>query len=157
MEILQQLGELFLAAVPTVVIVLLFYLLLRWSFFGPVGRVVAERQSRMEGARRDAESLRAAAEEKRRARQEGLRKARAQIFSEQEAARRTLLNERSAATQEGRRRANEEIQAARNRIAADLQAARGELEASGELLANEIARAILERKRPNISPVGGVQ
>ncbi len=157
MEILQQLGELALAATPTVVIVLLFYFFLRWSFFGPLMRVLDERQSLSEGARRDAESLRVAAEEKRRARQEGLRKERARIFAEQEAARRTLLNERSTAIQEARSRANEEIQAARDRIAADVQAGRGELEASGEQFANEILRAVLKRTRPKLSPLGGVQ
>ena len=61
MEILHQLGELFLAAVPTAVFVLIFYFFLRWSFFGPITRVMAERHASIEGARRYAESVRAAA------------------------------------------------------------------------------------------------
>ena len=157
MEILQQLGELFLAALPTAIIVLVFYFFLRWSFFKPIAKVLAERSARVEGARREAGSLRAAAEEKRRAHQEGLRKARAQIFTEQEAARRTALDARGGAIQQARTRANEEIQAARNRIATELQAARGELEVSGNLLAEEIARAILEKPQPGPSPAGEVQ
>ena len=43
MEILHQLGELFLEAVPTVVIVFLFYFFLRWAFFAPIQKAMAER------------------------------------------------------------------------------------------------------------------
>ena len=58
MEIVNQLGELFLAAVPTVIIVFLFYLFMRWSFFKPMQRVLAERHKRAEGARTEAEASR---------------------------------------------------------------------------------------------------
>jgi F-type H+-transporting ATPase subunit b len=152
MDLLNQLGELFLAAVPTVLIVFLFYLFLRWSFFGPMGRVLAERASRIEGARKDRASFHAAGQEKERAYREALRKARTEIFAEQEAARRVMLEERSAAVQQARTRASAEIQTARTRIAAEQEAARGELEASSRQLADEIARAVLER-RPLSSPL----
>ena len=79
MEILKQLGDLFLAAVPTAVFVFLFYLFLRWSFFGPIERVVRERDRRIEGARREAEELRKSAQEKSHAYQDALRKARAEL------------------------------------------------------------------------------
>lgn len=144
MEILKQLGDLFLAAIPTAIIVLLFYLFLRWSFFTPIARVVAERGRRIEGARREAEQLRKNAQEKARAYQDSLRKARAELFREQEAARRVALDERGAALQQARQRANEEIQAAKKRIRAEIEAARVELETSSDQLAAEIARAILE-------------
>src|SRR5437879_11380982 len=65
MEILSQLGELFLQALPTVIIVFLFYLFLRSNFFQPLERVLAERWARTEGARRAAEASQAAAQEKR--------------------------------------------------------------------------------------------
>ncbi|HSS95954.1 MAG TPA: hypothetical protein VLK33_02930, partial [Terriglobales bacterium] len=64
MEIVNQLGELFLAAVPTVIIVFLFYLFMRWSFFKPMERVLSERHKRAEGARVEAEASRVAAREK---------------------------------------------------------------------------------------------
>ena len=64
MEIINQLGELFLAAVPTVIIVFLFYLFMSWSFFKPMQRVLAERKKRAEGARTEAEASRVAAHEK---------------------------------------------------------------------------------------------
>jgi F0F1-type ATP synthase membrane subunit b/b' len=154
MEILNQLGELFLAAVPTVVLVFLFYLFLRWSFFRPIMRVMAERNARIEGARREAESFRTTAQEKTRAYQETLRKTRAEIFSEQEAARRVVLEERSVTVQQARNRANEEIHAAKARIATEIEAARSELEASGNQLAEEIAQAVFERATFERRPVG---
>jgi len=147
MEILKQLGDLFLAAAPTAVIVFLFYLFLRWSFFGPIERVVAERGKRIEGARREAEELRKSAQEKSRAYQESLRKARAELFREQEAARRLALDERGASIQQARLRANEAIQEAKGRIRVEIQAARAELDTNTIQLAEEIARTILEPQR----------
>lgn len=147
MEILKQLGDLFLAAAPTAVIVFLFYLFLRWSFFGPIERVVEERGRRIEGARRDAEELRKSAQEKSRAYQEALRKARAELFREQEAARRVALDERGASLLQARQRANEAIQEAKGRIRTEIQAARAELETSSTQLAEEIARTILAPQR----------
>jgi F0F1-type ATP synthase membrane subunit b/b' len=144
MEIFKQLEELFLAAVPTAVVVFLFYLFLRWSFFGPLARVMAERRKRSEGARAEAETLRAAAREKDRAHREALRKARAEVFAEQDVARRKVLDERNAAVQQARTRANEEIQTAKSRMATELEAAREELNRTGDQLAEEIARAVLE-------------
>ena len=148
MEVLRQLGELFLAATPTVLILFLFYLFLRTNFFGPLGRTLAERRARTEGARRAAESSQAAAQEKLRAYQEALKKARAEIYAEQETARRTVLEERVGMIRNARNSATDEIRAANERIFADLAVARAELEAASEALAAEIARAILERRPP---------
>ena len=55
-EIVHQLGELFLQAVPTVLIVLAFYLILRFLFFKPLLSVMAERDARTVGARKAAEA-----------------------------------------------------------------------------------------------------
>ncbi len=148
MEILQQLGELFRQAVPTVLILFLFYLFLRASFFRPLERVLAERRARTEGARRAAESSRAAAQEKTRAYQEALKKARAEIYAEQEAARRAILQERAAQIRAARSRASDEVRAAKEKIFADLAKARAEVETLSPALAGEIARAILERRPP---------
>lgn len=144
MDILKQLGDLFLAAAPTAIIVFLFYLFLRWAFFGPVERVVQERGRRIEGARLETAEMRKSVQEKSRAYQEALRKARAELFREQEAARRVALEERAAAIQEARQRANETIQQAKGRIRAEIEAARAELDISSAQLAEEIARTILQ-------------
>jgi F-type H+-transporting ATPase subunit b len=142
-EILNQLGELFLAAVPTVILVFLFYLFLRWSFFAPIERVLSERHKRAEGARQEAGASRAAVQEKLRTYDEALRKARGEIFAEQEAARRHVLEERLAAVSAARSAAQQELQAAKKALAADVESARAQLERSSGMLAVEIAETIL--------------
>jgi F0F1-type ATP synthase membrane subunit b/b' len=147
-EILNQLGALFLAAVPTVILVFLFYFFLRWSFFTPMGRVLAERRKRAEGSRLEAEVSRAAVQEKLRAYGESLKKARAEIFAEQEAARRRALEERQAAINAARAAAQNELQAAKKSLAAEVEAARAQLEQSSAALASEIAEAVLAGSPP---------
>ncbi len=147
MEILHQLAELFLAAVPTVILVFLFYLFLRASFFKPLERVLAERAARTEGARREAQAAQLAAQEKFGVYHQALQRARAEIYSEQEAARRAALDERARLIRDSRHRANEEIRAAKDRIAKELASARAELERESPALAGEIARAILGQGR----------
>jgi F-type H+-transporting ATPase subunit b len=142
-EIFNQLGELILSAVPTVIFVLLFYFFMRWSFFGPIERVLSERNKRAEGARREAEASRAAVREKMRVYHEALRKARGEIFAEQEAVRRRVLDERQAAISTARLAAQQELQGAKKALAADVEAARAQLEQSSAVLASEIAEAIL--------------
>jgi F-type H+-transporting ATPase subunit b len=156
-EILNQLGELFLAAVPTVLLVFLFYFFLRWSFFTPMQRVLAERHARVEGARQQAEAARAAAQEKLRTYHEALRKARIEIFAEQEAARRRVLEERQAAVQAARLAAQRELQAAKKSLAAEAEAARSQLEQSSNELALEIAEALLAGRPSGPTISGGTE
>ena len=143
MEIVNQLGELFLAAVPTVIIVFLFYFFLRWSFFTPIQRVLAERHKRAEGALADAEASRTAAHEKQRVYNETLKKARTEVFTEQESLRRRALDERQATINQARAAAQAALQEAKKGIETEVKAAKAELESSSGTLANDIAEAIL--------------
>jgi F0F1-type ATP synthase membrane subunit b/b' len=142
-EILNQLGDLFLAAVPIVILVFIFYLFLRWSFFVPMERVLSERHRRAAGARQEAEASRSAVQEKLRAYNEALRKVRGEIFVEQEAARRRALEERQAAVSTARSATQQELQAAKKALAAEVEATRASLEQSSDVLAGEIAESIL--------------
>jgi len=143
-EIVHQLGELFLQAVPTVLIILLFYFMLRALFFKPLLAVMAERDSRTVGAQKAAEAAQAAAAEKVKQYQEALKQARGQVYAEQEAARKKLLDERAAQIKDARARAAGEVSAAKARVAAELAAARRDLEATVAQLSSEIARRILQ-------------
>src|SRR4030088_330682 len=118
--IVHQLGELFLQAVPTVLIILLFYFILRALFFKPLLAVMAERDSRTAGAQKAAEAAQAAAAEKVKQYQEALKQARGQVYAEQEAARKKLLEERAAQIKDTRTRAAGEVSAAQARAAAGL-------------------------------------
>jgi len=140
----HQLGELFLQAVPTVLIILFFYFILRAVFFKPLLQVMADREARTVGAQKAAEAAQAAAGDKVKEYQNALRQARAQVYAEQEAARKKVLDERAAQLKDARMKASGEVSAAKERIAAELAAARREVEATVALLSAEIARRILQ-------------
>ena len=148
MEIVHQLGKLFLGAVPTVIVVLLFYFFLRWAFFGPIQKAMAERSARIEGARAEAAAAEAGAKQELDAYHDALRKARAEIYAEQELARQEALDDRAKLLKAMRARAQEDVNAAKKRIAAELAAARAEVERETPALASEIARAILDKPSP---------
>jgi len=151
-EIVHQLGELFLQAVPTALIVLVFYVVLRLLFFKPLLAVMAEREARTAGAQKAAEAAQGAAAEKAKQYQDALKKARAQVYAEQEAARKRLLDERAAQLKDARTKTSHEVSAAKERIARELADARSDVEASAGQLAAEIARRVLQAPRPG-SPV----
>jgi F0F1-type ATP synthase membrane subunit b/b' len=144
MEILHQLGELFLEAVPTVVIVLLFYFFLRWAFFTPLQKAMAERSAKIEGARAEAAAAEAEAKQELDSYNDTLRKARGEIYVQQEGARKVVLDERARLLKAMRGRAQEDVAAAKKRIAGELEAGRKEVERQTPALASEIARGILE-------------
>lgn len=148
MEIVHQLGELFLQAVPTVLIVFVFYLFLRANFFKPLLRVMAERRERTVGAQKAAQASQAAAAEKVRSYQEALKKARSEVYAQQEAARQKMIEERTARIRAARESATGEVRAAKERISKELAAARPDLDVGVAQLGGEIARAILERRPP---------
>jgi F0F1-type ATP synthase membrane subunit b/b' len=147
MQIADQLRELFLQAVPVVVLVFLFYLFLKANFFGPLEKAMAERADRTAGARKEAEAAQAAALEKTRAYQEALKKARAEVYAEQDVVRRGVLEERAAAVRGARAQATEQVAAAKKRIAGEQAAARAELEGSVAALGDNISEAILKGAR----------
>jgi len=153
-QIAHQLGELFLQAVPTVLIVFLFYLILRSVFFKPLLRVMAERDARTKGAQKDADTAQAAAAEKIKQYQAALKQARGEVYAEQDVARRKLLDERNALIKASRNLAAEEIRVAKQRVAGEFASARRDVEAASGQLAAAIARRVLEtRPRPPASPV----
>jgi F0F1-type ATP synthase membrane subunit b/b' len=154
MELLHQLGELFLQAVPTVVIVLIFYVFMRWAFFGPVLKAMADRKAHIEGARAEAATVEAAARQEMDEYTEALRKERGKIYAEQEVAREAALEERARLLKAMRSRAVEDVVAAKIQIAADLASARVEIERQTPALAGEIARLVLQG-RPAPLPGGG--
>jgi F0F1-type ATP synthase membrane subunit b/b' len=145
MEILRQLGNLFLQAVPTVIIVFVFYLFMRWAFFTPIQKAMAEREAKIEGARKDAAAVQAAANQDLQNYDEALKKARAEIYAEQEQARQAILQERSKNLKAMRTLAQKEVAEGKKKIEAEMAAARKEIEASAPAMAAEIARSVLEK------------
>jgi F0F1-type ATP synthase membrane subunit b/b' len=148
----HQLGELFLQAVPTVLIILLFYFILRTIFFKPLLAVMAERDARTVGAQKASEAAQVAAAEKVKQYQDALKQARGQVYAEQEVARKKLLDERAAQIKEARAKAAAEVNAAKARVTAELAAARRDVESTVAQLSAEIARRIVQTP-PSRGPV----
>jgi F0F1-type ATP synthase membrane subunit b/b' len=149
MEILRQLADLCLQAVPTVIIVFLFYLFLRANFFRPLERAMAERTKRIDGAKAEAAAAQASAKDEIERYNEAMKKARGEIYLEQEAARQDALDERAKLLKALRTRNQEAIQAAKKRIAAEVASARKEIELQTPAFADQITRKILERSGPS--------
>src|SRR5260221_13818420 len=139
-ELVHQLGELFLRAVPVAVIVLLFYVIMRSIFFQPLLKVMAERDARTIGAQKAAEAAQSAAAEKVRQYEEALRQARARVYAEQEADRRKLTDERAAMLKDARGKAEAEVTAAKERMAGEFAGAKKENEGLTTQMRGEIAR-----------------
>jgi F-type H+-transporting ATPase subunit b len=144
MAFVHQLGELFLGAVPTVLLILIFYFLMKSLFFKPLLAVMAERDARSIGAQKAAEAAHTAAAEKLKQYQEALKQERVKLYAEQEAARKKLLDERTALLKDARAQSAEEVAAGKQRIAGELLAARRDVETSIPQLASEIALRILQ-------------
>src|SRR5258707_7457376 len=100
-EIVLQLGELFLQAVPTILIVLAFYLMMRALFFKPLLAVMAERDARTAGARKAAATPETIAAGKMKQDHETVERAPAQGYAGQEAATEKELGEPAGILEEG--------------------------------------------------------
>jgi F0F1-type ATP synthase membrane subunit b/b' len=155
MAILHQLAILFLDAVPTVILFLLFYAFMRSVFFKPLQKTMAERTARIEGARAEAAAVEAEAKHELDAYHEALRKARAEIFLQQENARQAALESRAKLLKAMRARAEEEVAAAKRRIAENFNESLAQVETETPELAKDIVRMIL--KSPEPTRVGVVQ
>jgi F-type H+-transporting ATPase subunit b len=143
-ETLQQLGELLLGSVPTVILLALLYALYTVLVHQPLRRVLAERRSKTEGAVETSRADIAAAEARTAEYEQKLREARATVYRAQEARRQAALQARSNALNQARSRAQEQVQAAKQDIESDRAAAETGLPAEAALLAREIVRRVLQ-------------
>ena len=143
-QTLNQLGELLLGAVPTVILLALLYALYTAIVHKPLRRVLEERRSKTEGAVEKSKADIAAADARTSEYEQRLREARAAVFRAQEARRQTALQARSNAVSEARARAQAEVQAAKAGIESDRAAAEKGLLGEAEALAREIMRRVLE-------------
>ena len=151
-DLVHQIGELFLRAVPVAIIVLIFYGIMRSLFFQPLLKVMAERDARTLGAQKAAEAAQAAAAAKEREYEDALKKARAKVYAEQEADRKKLMDERAAILKDARGKADAEVNTAKERVAGEFAGAKKEIEATSAQLAAEIARRILQAPAPGAPP-----
>jgi F0F1-type ATP synthase membrane subunit b/b' len=112
-------------------------------YFKPFQKMLAERYEATEGARKAAEEALARANAKALEFDAALQQARQEIYSEQEQYLKKLHDQQAAEAEAARRTAEETLSQARAQLATEAQAARESLRAQSDLLASQIAEAIL--------------
>ena len=146
-QTLQQLGELLLGSIPTIIFMVLLYAIYTALVHKPLVKVLAERRRKTEGAIEKARADIAAAEARTTEYEQKLREARAAVFHAQEARRQTVLQARTNALNEARSKAQGQVQAAKRDIENDRAAAELGLPAEATALAQEIVRRVLQPAR----------
>src|ERR1700753_170166 len=131
--IFQQLADLFLRSIPTVVLFLLLLAAYRLLVHRPLLKVLADRRERPTGGAGRA------------------RPARADIFHAREQRVQAMQRERDRVLEEARHSAHETVRAARERLEAEATVARATLDSRADALAAEILRVIV----PSASSVAG--
>jgi F-type H+-transporting ATPase subunit b len=142
---LHALGEIVLKAVPTFLLLVLLHFYLRLVFFKPLERTLQRRYEATEGARKVAEESLARAAAKTAEYEAALRAARAEVYQSQDRLHKQLQDEQLAQVAAARQRTEATVNDAKRQLAADVEQAKGSLAAQSDLLANQIAEAILRR------------
>jgi F-type H+-transporting ATPase subunit b len=143
-QILSTVGELLLKAVPTIVLFVFLYFFLKLVLFGPLGKVLAERDAKTAGARDSAARSLKRADDKATALEAALREARNELYKEQEATRREWINSQADQLKSSRAEAEDKVTKAKADLAAQAEVAKGALGAQTTALADQIAKSLLE-------------
>jgi F-type H+-transporting ATPase subunit b len=142
-EIFQQLGTLFIGAVPTVLLFIVLLLAYQFLVQGPLTATLKERRARTEGAQEDARKAIALAESRVAEYADKLRQARGQVFKTREARLKQWNIERDAVLDAARKAAGLKVAQAKAELEAEAAQARLAIQASAADLARQVARAVL--------------
>ena len=142
-QILNQLGELVLGSVPTMILFIMLVAAYGLLVRRPLDRVLAERRARTSGALEQARSAVAAAEAETKAYEDKLRAAKAEIFQARDQKLKQWNAEREAALAQVRQHTQERIRRARQEIEQSAQEARLQIVKVSDELSSRVLDAIL--------------
>jgi F-type H+-transporting ATPase subunit b len=145
-QTLHDLGGIVLQALPTFFLVLLLLFVVKFLYFKPLERVLEERHKLTEGAQKAAEESHKHADARISEYEDALNRARAEIYAEQAQFLQSLQADQAAQAQAVRAETEQRVAAMKQSIAAQANEARTGLEAQSEMLAGQIAEAILQRR-----------
>ncbi len=143
MDILQQLGELLISAIPTALLFIVLVIAYELLIQKPLTAVLARRRALTEGAMEDARKAIAEAEAKAQDYADRLRLARAEAYKARENRLKQWNAERDSALETARQAAGEKARRAKAELEAEAAAARAALEAAAADLAGQAVRAVL--------------
>jgi F0F1-type ATP synthase membrane subunit b/b' len=143
---LHDLGGIVLNALPTFVLVLILAFFVKLLYLNPLEKVLAERFRLTEGARKAAEDSLKNADTKIAEYQDALNKVRNEIYLEQAAFLQKFREEQAALAHAVRVESDAHLAEIKLSIAEEADVARQHLESQADLLAGQIADAILSRR-----------
>jgi F-type H+-transporting ATPase subunit b len=151
-----SLEQLYIHSIPTIIFVIVLFIVLDRLLFRPVASVMKEREDATTGALERARKQANEAEAKSRDYQSAIQAARTEIYATRQEDRQRGLAERETSLKAAHERSDLLVKEAQASIAAEADAAREQLAASSELLARELMERILgEGPAPAIQ--GGTQ
>jgi len=144
---LQVVADLLLAAVPTMLLVVVLHFYLKAFLFRPLEKVIAQRNAATQGAVDQARLSLERAESKAQEYETALRRARGEILREQDVQRQALREEQSKTIAEAKASANRLIEDARQKMHIETATARRSLRGQADSLATQITDAVLAGSR----------
>lgn len=132
--------------VVQIALFLVLWSILRKVLFGPVGRLMAERERRTEGTQAEARSMTEEGKELQAQYDAAIANARAEGEAIKGEIREEALKARNAIVSQGREAAARKVQEMREEVRRELEAARGVAAQDAETLAHQMAEKVLGRK-----------
>lgn len=132
--------------VVQIALFLVLWSILRRVLFGPVGRLMAERERRTDGTHAEARSMMEEGRELQARYDAAIANARAEGEAVRSEIREEALKARNAVVSQGREAAARRIQEMREEVRRELEAARGVAAQDAETLARQMAEKVLGRK-----------
>jgi F-type H+-transporting ATPase subunit b len=145
-QTLHALGGILLKSIPTVVLLLFLYFYLKSMLFGPLNRVLEQREELTAGTRHAAQKSLKEAERKVSEYEAKMREARAEVYREQEETRKNWLADQASQIDSARERSGQTVQQAKELMTVEMTAARQSLAESSTALADQIANSVLARR-----------
>jgi F-type H+-transporting ATPase subunit b len=142
-ELLRQLGDLALGAVPTMILFILLVLAYRFILFGRLVKTREERRERTAGAFEKSRQAIAQADVRTQEYEARLRAARAEIFRGREQRLQRLNADKESALSAARLAAQQQVESAQTALNAQAADARRQIEVSANQLAAQVLAAVL--------------
>ncbi len=142
-HIFSQLGQLFLQALPTAVLVFILMLALDRLLFRRLSEILSERERHTKGALERAREQTDLAETRAREYDAAFQAVRQEIYRQRETERKRTLEEREASLEMARKVAESHLAKARADLAVDVARAKSELDTACQTLSREIADSLV--------------
>lgn len=142
-HIFSQLGQLFLQALPTAVLIFVLMFVLDRLLFRRLMEVLNERETRTTGALARAGEQAELSETRAREYEAAFQTVRQELYRHREAERKRTLVERDAALEMARKVAESHLASARADLAAEVEKAKVELNVTCQTLATQIADSLV--------------